>query len=206
MVTIIDLKISNIYSVVNALNYLGKEVTVANNADQIMSAECLILPGVGSFSAGMDAINKMGIACVLHDAIGAKIPILGICLGMQLLYQESEESKGVPGLGIFPHTATQLTLSEDIRLPHMCWSTVKARGSYFQSFDSTDFYFSHSFGIRHDKIAPQNALICDYGNNQFIAAIKEGNVFGAQFHPEKSRKTGLNFLNHFLEYSKELTC
>ncbi len=202
MIAIIDLKISNIRSVLNALLFLNQEIIMTCNRNEIVAADFVVLPGVGTFKAGMQALDCMGLRTVLTDVIEAGTPVLGICLGMQLLCNTSEESPGCAGLGVFKTSVEKLKYSAEIRIPHMNWTTSQSVGTYFESFDNSQFYFSHGFAVSNTGLL-DDRLICQYGNNHFVSAIKKRNVVGCQFHPEKSRNAGLSFLSHFLTSIKE---
>jgi len=198
VITVIDLKISNIASVSRALKYLKVEHKVSSLPTDIIQAEKLILPGVGSFSAGVRRLKEDGLSLSLQEAVlGKKVPILGICLGMQLFAATGEEGGISPGLGFIQgkvayHRAGLLGL----RLPHIGWNDVRHKD--FSLFDSIApdacFYFVHSYEMLTSDYT--HFAYSNYGED-FIAAIQKDNIFGVQFHPEKSQDAGLKLLENF---------
>ncbi len=200
MITVINLKISNIASVVRALKRLKVECNVCDNPDGIMSASKIILPGVGSFAEGAMRLKNSGIGTALRKkVIEENTPILGICLGMQLLASSGEEGGISEGLGFIKakvslHRAGQ----KGLELPHIGWNDVRVDD--FRLFDSIPnnscFYFVHSY-----EMIPQEPVVCAWTNYgvDFVAAVKKDNIMGTQFHPEKSQEFGLKLLKNFCE-------
>ena len=202
-VTIIDYGMGNIWSVVNALKYLGYNSVVTSNVKEITSAECLILPGVGSFRKAMVSIEKLELDTAIYTAVENKIKILGICLGMQLLGASSTEDGNYQGLGLIPNPVEKFTKEEtgSQKIPHTGFNSVEHPDNsiLFNGIaKKSDFYFVHSY-----RMLPQSpeeeSIICQYGV-KFLAGYEKINVFATQFHPEKSQTNGLLVLRNFLEY------
>lgn len=204
MIVVIDLQIGNIGSVVNMINYLGYECLVTSKKDDLLNAEKIILPGVGSFDIAMNRLRNFGLEPIIKQrVIKEKIPILGICLGMQLLTKLSEE--GVePGLGLIPSLTKSFRKKfelEKIKLPvpHMGWNEIiknKTHTLINTLVEDSKFYFVHSYYV--DCENQQNSLLkADYGF-RFDAAINHENIYGVQFHPEKSHKYGMKIFLNFL--------
>jgi len=199
LITVIDINIGNVASVARALKHLGVEYRLSSSAEDILSAEKIIFPGVGSFSEAAKRLGELGIRDVLRSRVAKdKIPILGICLGMQLLATTGDEGAQSQGLDLIKgrvsyHRAAQCGL----KLPHIGWNEVRNSGG-LRVFDSIPeescFYFVHSF-----EFIPGEAVkiaVSDYGVD-FAAAIQKEHIVGVQFHPEKSQKHGLRLLDNF---------
>lgn len=202
-VTIIDYGLGNIWSVKNAFEFLGSQVEVTSDPKAISNADCLILPGVGSFDKGIKNLYSEGIIDSLNEAVLVKKkPILGICLGMQLLADRSEEGQSIDGLGYISGSVLKITRKE-LRIPHIGFNETKASNnkSFFSSVVNSNFYFVHSY---HFIPTDSNHIICttNYGTS-FVSGIQKDNVIGVQFHPEKSQSSGLVFLKNFINFSKE---
>jgi glutamine amidotransferase len=202
-VHIVDYGMGNIWSVVGALTHLGASPIVSADPQEIKSAQCIVLPGVGSFRRAMFTLRSSGIEESLkHVAEQSGTKILGICLGMQLLAESSTEDGLTEGLGLVPARVERFLLSEvkERKIPHVGFNAV-AKGACNQLFkglpERADFYFVHSYRIEPNTGIPMCAL-CNYGND-FVAAFEDGNLFGTQFHPEKSQAHGLRLLQNFLE-------
>ena len=204
MIAIIDYGAGNIQSVYKALKYVGCDCIVTNDKDEIMKAEGAILPGVGSFGNSMDNMNKNGITETVREFINTKKPFLGICLGLQLLFPESEESPGVKGIDIFKGTVTKIPDGEGLKIPHMGWNSIKLlkKDGIFKGIkDNSYVYFVHSYYLNaenKDIVAAQT----EYGVT-IDAAVSYENVTATQFHPEKSGEVGLQMLRNFAEMCKE---
>jgi imidazole glycerol-phosphate synthase subunit HisH len=203
VIVIVDYGLGNLASVRNMLRKAGHDAQVTCDAGAIRAATRLILPGVGAFDHGMQNLAERGLVDLLNEAVLVrKVPVLGICLGLQLMTRRSEE--GVrPGLGWLPGDTVRFNFSSDrrLRVPHMGWNTVKkAAETFLSSSDSEDarFYFVHSYHVRCDD--PKDiALKAHYGTD-FVAAAVRGNIAGTQFHPEKSHKFGLALLSGFIQW------
>ena len=201
MIGIIDYGMGNLRSVEKALIGLYPDTKIINSIDDIKCADKIILPGVGAFGEAMNNLNSMGIIPAVLDHISDNKPFLGICLGFQLLFDESEEFGHTKGLSIIPGKVQKFELGS-FKVPHMGWNTVKIKkaGLYNGIADDSYFYFVHSFYVK-----PQNddviSGVTSYGDFDFCSSIEKGNVFGVQFHPEKSSNIGCQLLNNFINFS-----
>jgi glutamine amidotransferase len=199
MISIVDYGMGNIGSLINMFGRLGEEVAVASNANDVLMANKIVLPGVGSFKAAMQKINEMpGLREALDiKAFKHQIPILGVCLGMQLLTESSQEGPA-EGLGWIPGITKKFEKIGEIKIPHMGWNEVKVvqKNRFTESIDvDSKFYFVHSYFVEvHDK---QNSLLVTEHGLRFDSAIIKENILGVQFHPEKSHKHGMKFLGSF---------
>lgn len=199
MIAIIDYDAGNIKSVEKAISYLGYESVITNDKDVILNAEKVILPGVGSFGDAMSKLNHYGLVDVIKKVIEKKTPFLGICLGLQLLYESSEESEGVEGLSILKGKIKKIPDGEYKKIPHMGWNSLslKGEGKLFKDIpDNPYVYFVHSYYLEADEIDTVKGT-CEY-NTCIHATVEKDNVFACQFHPEKSSDTGLKILSNFL--------
>lgn len=198
MITVIDYGAGNLRSVVNALGTLGESAVVTADADDIYRADKLILPGVGAFGECMKKLNAGGIADAVRGAAGRGTPLLGICLGLQLLFDYSTEFGRTDGLGLI-EGGVELLDAPALKLPHIAWTSidVKSGGRLLEGVASGEyFYFVHSF--RAKAADPRDeAATADYGET-FTAAVEKDNVMATQFHPEKSGKAGLGILKNFI--------
>lgn len=199
-ILIIDYGMGNIGSLRNMFRRIGVPVNVAGDAASVASARKVLLPGVGAFDAAMRRINDAGLGAIIRErALKDRIPMLGICLGMQLLTDGSEEGE-LPGLGIVPARAHRFPTKAGLKVPHMGWNLVHRHGESPLTADLAEdsrFYFVHSY---HVQVADQrhSILKAEYGL-RFDAAIQRDNVFGAQFHPEKSHRFGMALLKAFAD-------
>ena len=207
MIALIDYGVGNLYSVEKALTAVGGEVKVTSNAKDLEEADKLVLPGVGAFGDCMKNLEATNLVPTILEQAATKKPLLGICVGLQILFEESEESQGVRGLGIFKGEIKKIS-AESLKLPHIGWNSVKiGRKNSSVKFsapklmnnlpDKPYFYFVHSY-----HAVPSNEDIVtattDYGE-EVTAAIELGNIFATQFHPEKSGDVGLQVLKNFVE-------
>lgn len=202
MIAVIDTGICNLRSVTKALEAVGASIRVVRTPEEIATANAsgLVLPGVGALRDCVAVLRERKLDATVRDWIAADRPFLGVCLGMQALFDESEEGGGVAGLGIFRGKVRRFQRPHDFKIPHMGWNTVRfvqpasALGAELAA-DGEAFYFVHSF-----HCVPENrALVlaeCDYGG-EFCAAIGRGRVFATQFHPEKSQAKGLRIYRNF---------
>jgi imidazole glycerol phosphate synthase glutamine amidotransferase subunit len=196
MIAVIDYGAGNLRSVANALDAAGAHYNLASTPESLANASKIILPGVGHFGQMMRALDDLNLRGVLIDRVEAGIPFLGICLGMQALFEGSEEAPEVKGLGIFPGRSVRFPST--VRVPHMGWNQVSRQcGSRLmaQFQDDPWFYFAHSFYIPRNG---STAALCEYAV-PYSAAIEHENIFGVQFHPEKSAGSGQLLLRGFLE-------
>ena len=199
MIVIVDYGVGNVGSVLNMLRKIGAKARVSGALGDIEAADKLILPGVGHFGHGMSKLAETGLIPVLEEQVLSRSkPILGICLGMQMMTQGSEESD-VPGLGWIDAFTHRFPDATDLRVPHMGWNVVRPSGNA-QLFDhdaaeAERFYFVHSYYVRTTNPG-HTAANCLYGVD-FAAAFEVGNIFGVQFHPEKSHLFGMTLLRKF---------
>lgn len=200
MIVVVDYGVGNVGSVHNMLRKVGAKARVSGLAEDLRAADKLILPGVGHFGHGMSKLRATGLLPVLEEAArGGKKPVLGICLGMQMMTRGSEESD-MPGLGWVDGYTHRFEESAGLRVPHMGWNTVrplpKARLFDPQAVEAERFYFVHSYYVKTDD--PSHvAANCRYGPD-FAASFEVGNLFGVQFHPEKSHLFGMGLLRRFV--------
>ncbi len=200
MIVVTDYGIGNLGSAQKALVRIGADAELVDQPVDLSGVTGIVLPGVGSFGACVAALNSSGLGPMVMKAVDLEIPLLGICVGMQMLYKGSEESPEAPGLGLLDGWVRRLRGAP--KVPNMAWNQVEyvnkgERGFLFKSLpDDPWFYFVHSFApdITDDTVAR-----CNYGSG-FSAAVSKGNIFGTQFHPEKSSGTGLKLLSNFFEY------
>ena len=201
MLTIINYGIGNLNSVANMIRHVGGKCRISNNVEEIANAEKLILPGVGAFDRGMEALNESGIAEALSvAALERGVPILGICLGMQLMAKRSEEGRQ-PGLGWLDAEVVKFRFPEGsgLKIPHMGWNTlsIQRENPLIRPEERQRFYFVHSYHVVCTN-EPDVTATCGYGYD-FVAAFAHNNIFGAQFHPEKSHRFGMAVMRNFLE-------
>ena len=197
-IALIDYEAGNLKSVAKALEHIGAKVIVTRRPDEIAASQKIVLPGVGSFGHCIENLSKFGLVEVLQDEIRNGKPFLGICLGMQLLFESSEESPGVTGLGVFTGVVRKFDFN-DLKIPHMGWNNVIQKQSlplFREIPDQSDFYFVHSYYVDPaDKSVV--AAITDYGI-EFCSMVAKDNVFACQFHPEKSQTLGLQMIKNFV--------
>jgi imidazole glycerol phosphate synthase glutamine amidotransferase subunit len=186
MITIIDYGAGNLRSVCNALERLGHDYHIATQPTQLVGADRVLLPGVGHFGQMMQALDDLSLRAPLIDAASAGVAVFGICLGMQVLYEASEEAPGTPGLGLLPGEVKRF--ANVARIPHMGWNDVA-----FADGSSDSFYFANSFYASVDRFTTGVAA---YGL-EFTAQVEKGSVSGVQFHPEKSGEPGLRLLDRW---------
>lgn len=200
MIAIIDYDAGNIKSVEKALAALGEQPIITRNREQILHADKVILPGVGAFGDAMENLKKYGLVQVIHEVVERQIPLLGICLGLQLLFERSEETVGVEGLGVLKGEIVRLPDTEGLKIPHMGWNslTYPHKGRLFRNVPENSYvYFVHSYYLKAEEEQIVTA-VSEYGTT-IHASVEAGNVFGCQFHPEKSSDVGLQILKNFVE-------
>jgi len=200
MIAIIDSGIANIGSLVAAYRRLGVATTTTTDPKIVATAAALVLPGVGAFADGMESLRRKDLVQPILDAAAAGVPILGICLGMQLLAEFSEEFGEHQGLGLIPGRVIPLQPAQaDERVPNIGWCdvSINSQSPLFQGMDTSQtFYFIHTYYLNCSDPHHVVATI-PFGNAKVTAAVAHRNIFGVQFHPEKSQDTGLQLLNHF---------
>lgn len=196
MTTIVDYGAGNLRSVQNTLDELGATYAVTNKPEDVSRAEKIILPGVGHFGQMMRAVDDLGLRAPLKERIGAGVPFLGICIGLQCLFEASEEAPGSRGLGIFPGCVKRFR--GPARIPHMGWNSLEcARPSrLLKNLDGQTFtYFAHSY---YAPVMDATAATCTY-IHPYTAVLERDHVYAVQFHPEKSGPVGLQVMRNFLE-------
>ncbi len=199
MIAILDYDAGNIKSVEKAMQLLGQEVTITRDRREILNADKVILPGVGAFGDAMEKIRQYGLYEVIHEVTEQGTPFLGICLGLQLLFERSEESPGVEGLGILKGEILRIPETPGLKIPHMGWNSLDFRnnGRLFEDLPEESYvYFVHSYYLRaaDEEIV---TAVTEYGT-QIHASVEQGNVFACQFHPEKSSDVGIQILKNFV--------
>jgi len=204
MLAVIDYGAGNLRSVLHALNYLGVEsVRVVRNARDLQGAKKIILPGVGAFGAGMQKLHEQNLVQPIRDAVRIGTPYLGICLGMQFLFERSDEMGEHEGLGLLPGYVTRFPQQAGLKTPHMGWNQLYQRRTSSLLGGVTDdgyAYFVHSYYCVPANEADIVATV-DYGV-RFTAVVQHEHIYGVQFHPEKSQRTGLQILTNFLELER----
>lgn len=204
MVAIIDYDAGNIKSVEKAILALSEDVIVTRDREQILNADRVILPGVGAFGDAMKKLTDYELADVIREVAEKKIPLLGICLGLQLLFERSDECEGVEGLGILKGEILRLPDKPGLKIPHVGWNSLEFphRGRLFRGIQQDSYvYYVHSYYL---KAAEEEIVTAtsDYGTT-IHASVEKDNIFACQFHPEKSSATGLAILKNFISIKKE---
>lgn len=200
MIAIIDYDAGNIKSVEKALQKLGAEVCITKDAEVILNADKVILPGVGAFGDAMANLKKYGLDEVIHQVVEKGTPFFGICLGLQLLFESSDETPGVEGLGILKGKILRIPDKDDLKIPHMGWNSLHLQneGRLFKGLPEQSYvYFVHSYYLKAEEEEIVKATT-EYSVN-IHASVEKGNVFACQFHPEKSSDVGLTILKNFVE-------
>lgn len=204
MIAIIDYDAGNIGSVEKALTRLGQEVVITRERERILMADKVILPGVGAFGHAMDNLKSFGLCNVIQSIAQKGTPFLGICLGLQLLFEGSEEAPGVPGLGILKGEVLKIPERKGLKIPHTGWNSLRLKnnGRLFQGLGALPYvYFVHSYYLKAEEDSIVRAA-ADYGV-EIHASVEYKNIFACQFHPEKSGDTGLHILKNFVELGQE---
>lgn len=199
MIGIVDYGMGNLQSVQNALKLMGAETRLVKTAEEIAEAEKLVLPGVGAFGDAMAHLDEHGMRDALKAYAESGRPFLGICLGMQLLFDSSEEAPGIAGLGILKGTVRRFSADMGLKIPHMGWNTLDVRNGdgILRGLDGEAFvYFVHSYYV--DPADAGVAVATTPYGIDFVSVVERSNVAGAQFHPEKSQKIGLQILSNFI--------
>ncbi len=200
MIAIIDYDAGNIKSVEKALQKLGADVVITKDAETILSADKVILPGVGAFGDAMSNLKKYDLISVIKQVVAKGTPFLGICLGLQLLFDRSDETPGVEGLGILKGDILRIPDHEDLKIPHMGWNSLHFQngGRLFEGLPEDAYvYFVHSYYLKAEEEEIVKAT-AEYGVT-IHASVEKDNVFACQFHPEKSSDVGLQILKNFVE-------
>jgi glutamine amidotransferase len=200
MIAVIDYDAGNLKSVEKALKSLNQEVLVSRDSSEILQADKVILPGVGAFGDAMNNLDKFGLVDTIRKVAENDTPFLGICLGLQLLFERSDETPGVEGLGILKGEILRIPPKEGLKIPHMGWNSIdiKPDARLFKGIpDKSYVYFVHSYYL---KAADESIVAATTEYSAHIhASVEHGNIFACQFHPEKSSDIGLKILNNFAE-------
>lgn len=204
MTAIIDYDAGNIKSVEKALLFLGENAVITRDREELLSADRVILPGVGSFGDAMEKLHSYELTEVIHEIVHKGIPFLGICLGLQLLFERSDECDGVQGLGLLPGEILRIPDAPGLKIPHIGWNSLKFpnKGRLFEGIQEDAYvYFVHSFYL---KAADEGIVTAttEYGT-LIHASVEKDNIFACQFHPEKSSEVGLRILKNFIGISKK---
>lgn len=204
MTAIIDYDAGNIKSVEKAFLSMGEEAVITRDREVILGADRVILPGVGSFGDAMEKLHAYGLVEVIHEVVRQGTPFLGICLGLQLLFERSDESDGVPGLGLVPGEILKIPDTPGLKIPHIGWNSLRFpnRGRLFEDIQEDAYvYFVHSYYL---KAADEGIVTAttEYGT-LIHASVEKDNIFACQFHPEKSSEVGLQILKNFIGISKK---
>jgi len=203
-IVIIDYKMGNLKSVEKAFAKVGADVIISNDSQIIKNASKIVLPGVGAFKDGMKYLKELGLIDVLHkEVLQNKKPFLGICLGMQLIAKKSYENGKTEGLGWIDGIVVKFD-SSNLKVPHVGWNNVtyKKENVLFKDIpNSSDFYFVHSYHFTSLEDAVTSST--DYGDD-FVSSLQKENIFAVQFHPEKSQKVGLKFLENFVSFERKI--
>ncbi len=204
MIAIIDYDAGNLRSVEKALQHLKNEVVITRDYKEILNADKVILPGVGSFGVAMDYLRKYDLISVIKEVVHRNTPFLGICLGLQLLFSGSEESKGVEGLNLLPGDIVRFPEEEGLKIPHIGWNSLEFpnQGRLFAGLEEEPYvYFVHSYYLKAKE--PQIVKASTYYGVEVHASVEKDNLFACQFHPEKSGQTGLKILQNFTAIGRE---
>lgn len=204
MIAIIDYDAGNLKSVEKAFIRLGEKVAVSRDREIILHADGIVLPGVGSFGDAMGKLRQYGLDAVIQEAVEKRIPFLGICLGLQLLFERSDESPEVAGLGILKGEILRIPDCEGLKIPHIGWNSLELRneGKLFKGLPESPYvYFVHSYYLKAKE--PEIVKAFTYYSTEIHASVEKDRIFACQFHPEKSSDVGLQILQNFTEITKE---
>jgi len=199
VIAIIDYDAGNILSVIKALEKLGEKPVLTRDKDTLLKADKVILPGVGAFGDAMEKLNKYELVPVIKEFVASGRPFLGICLGLQLLFEKSDEAPGVSGLSLLPGTIKKIPAGDYTKIPHMGWNSLcfNKKGRLFESVPEDSYvYFVHSYYL--DASNKEDVVATTSYNVTIDASVEKDNIFACQFHPEKSGEVGLKILSNFI--------
>jgi glutamine amidotransferase len=203
LISIVNYELGNVRSIANAFCLLGEEIEITDEPKKLAESEAIILPGVGSFSKGMENLKEKGLIDVLkQEVIEKKKPYLGICLGLEFLAEKSFEGGVTEGFGWIKGTIEKIdTKDSSLKIPHIGWndSKILRTGGLYKEIKDPTFYYLHSYYFKVDKLE-QNTItsVCDYGEVPITASVQKDNIYAVQFHPEKSQSVGIKLLKNFL--------
>lgn len=200
MIAIIDYDAGNLKSVEKALQHLGEECRITRDIEEILNADKVILPGVGAFGDAMEKLEHFGLVEVIQKVVAKKTPFLGICLGLQLMFESSDEAPGVKGLGILPGKIVAFPKKDGFKIPHMGWNSLEIQegAALFKGLSKQPYvYFVHSYYLEAEELSDV-AATTEY-ITQVHASVERDNIFACQFHPEKSGEVGLQILKNFCD-------
>ena len=209
-IVVIDYDIGNVRSILNAFNKVGISPLLSRDKEKILNADAVVLPGVGAFSHGMKKLHQYFLVEILKEYAKSNKPLLGICLGMQMLLEKSEEFGRTEGIGLIKGKVIKLPFNDDKneKLPHVSWNEIESKEINWDRTilkninQKSDMYFVHSYiAVPSDENTILSTTL--YSNSTFCSSIKKGNIYGCQFHPEKSAKEGLKILKNFIDIAKE---
>ncbi len=199
MIAIIDYGAGNLHSVKNALDFLGAESVITDSPEEILAADKVILPGVGAFGDAMAALENKKLTDTIREVVSINKPMLGICLGLQMLFEESEETPGVKGLGILKGKIVKIPPQEGIKIPHMGWNSleISKKSRILKDIGNEPYvYFVHSYYLEPEN--PEDVSAYTEYSKRLAVAVERDNLFATQFHPEKSGDLGLKILKNFV--------
>lgn len=199
MIAIIDYDAGNVKSVEKALQFLGQDAVLTRDKEVLLKADKVILPGVGAFGNAMEKLKQYGLVEIIHQIVNNGTPFLGICLGLQLMFESSEETPGVEGLGLLKGKIVRIPEKAGLKVPHIGWNDLQfpKESRLFKGFSGGEYvYFVHSYYLQAEDICDV-AATTEYGVH-IHAAVEHGNIFACQFHPEKSADVGLKILSNFI--------
>lgn len=200
MIAIIDYDAGNLRSVEKALHHLGQDTVITRNREEILGADKIILPGVGAFGEAMDKLNHYNLIETIQEAANSGKPFLGICLGLQLMFESSEENQGVKGLGILEGKIVRIPDCDGLKIPHIGWNSldINPKAKLYKGIEKNAYvYFVHSFYLEAQN--KEEVAATTHYSTLIDASVEKNNVFACQFHPEKSGKVGLKILKNFAE-------
>jgi len=210
-IAVVDYNLGNVKSMCNAISKVGAEYILTREREVILAADGLILPGVGAFQHGMQQLEALGLVDIISAFTATSKPFLGVCLGMQMLFDESNEHGNCKGLGLIPGHVEKLSVVENkTKLPHVGWNTILSKDNETDRWQDsilknteqeTDVYFVHSYAA-NPRDQEDILSITSYNETVFCSSVKKGNIYGCQFHPEKSAESGLKILSEFIALTK----